>query len=89
MSTLVRKWEESVKTFLTPGVLFEELGFRYFGPIDGHDIDGLIDTFAAVRNLKGPRLVPSGRTMWRSRAAARRRMCKSASRLVNSHRPFR
>jgi len=39
-ATLVRKWEESVKTFFTPGVLFEELGFRYFGPIDGHDIDG-------------------------------------------------
>jgi 1-deoxy-D-xylulose-5-phosphate synthase len=57
MSTLVRKWEESVKTFLTPGVLFEELGFRYFGPIDGHDIDGLIETFSAVRALKGPRLV--------------------------------
>jgi 1-deoxy-D-xylulose-5-phosphate synthase len=57
MSTLIRKWEESVKTFLTPGVLFEELGFRYFGPIDGHDIDGLIETFAAVRALKGPRLV--------------------------------
>jgi 1-deoxy-D-xylulose-5-phosphate synthase len=57
ISTLVRKWEESVKTFLTPGVLFEELGFRYFGPIDGHDINGLIDTFAAVRALKGPRLV--------------------------------
>src|SRR5690242_7317681 len=57
MSTLVRKWEESVKTFLTPGVLFEELGFRYFGPIDGHDIGGMIDTFAAVRALKGPRLV--------------------------------
>jgi len=52
MSTIVRKWEESVKTFLTPGVLFEELGFRYFGPIDGHDIDGLIETFAAVRALK-------------------------------------
>jgi len=57
MSTLVRKWEESVKTFLTPGVLFEELGFRYFGPVDGHDIDGMIETFAAVRELKGPRLV--------------------------------
>ena len=57
ISTLVRKWEESVKTFLTPGVLFEELGFRYFGPIDGHDINGLVDTFAAVRSLKGPRLV--------------------------------
>src|SRR5438128_947965 len=57
MSTIVRKWEESVKTFLTPGVLFEELGFRYFGPMDGHDINGLIETFTAVRALKGPRLV--------------------------------
>jgi 1-deoxy-D-xylulose-5-phosphate synthase len=57
MSTLVRKWEESVKTLLTPGVLFEELGFRYFGPIDGHDVNGLVDTFAAVRAMKGPRLV--------------------------------
>jgi 1-deoxy-D-xylulose-5-phosphate synthase len=55
--TLLRKWEESVKAFLTPGVLFEELGFRYFGPIDGHDLDQLVDTFAAVRELKGPRLV--------------------------------
>jgi 1-deoxy-D-xylulose-5-phosphate synthase len=55
--TLVRKWEESVKAFLTPGVLFEELGFRYFGPIDGHDIDALVDTLAVVRDLKGPRLV--------------------------------
>ena len=54
---LVRKWEESVKAFLTPGVLFEELGFRYFGPIDGHDIDSLVETFAAVRGMKGPRLV--------------------------------
>ena len=57
ISTLVRKWEESVKSFLTPGVLFEELGFRYFGPIDGHDIDVLVDTLQAVRDLKGPRLV--------------------------------
>jgi len=57
MGTIVRKWEESVKTFLTPGVLFEELGFRYFGPVDGHDIGGMIDTFAAVRAMKGPRLV--------------------------------
>ena len=54
---LVRKWEESVKAFLTPGVLFEELGFRYFGPIDGHDISVMLDTFEAVREMKGPRLV--------------------------------
>jgi len=57
VGTLVRKWEESVKAFLTPGVLFEELGFRYFGPIDGHDIDALMDTFSAVRDMSGPRLV--------------------------------
>jgi 1-deoxy-D-xylulose-5-phosphate synthase len=55
--TLVRRWEESVKAFLTPGVLFEELGFRYFGPIDGHDIPQMIETFKAVRAFKGPRLV--------------------------------
>jgi 1-deoxy-D-xylulose-5-phosphate synthase len=57
IGAIVRKWEESVKTFLTPGVLFEELGFRYFGPIDGHDIDALMDTLTAVRDLKTPRLV--------------------------------
>ena len=54
---VVRKWEESVKAFLTPGVLFEELGLRYFGPIDGHDIEGLLDTMEAVRAMKGPRIV--------------------------------
>ena len=57
VGTLVRKWEESMKSFLTPGVLFEELGFRYFGPIDGHDIDAMMDTFAAVKDLNGPRLI--------------------------------
>jgi len=57
VATLVRKWEESMKSFLTPGVLFEELGFRYFGPIDGHDIDALMDTFAAVKDMNGPRLI--------------------------------
>ncbi|MBK8061949.1 MAG: 1-deoxy-D-xylulose-5-phosphate synthase [Gemmatimonadetes bacterium] len=57
LNTLVRKWEESVKSFLTPGVLFEELGFRYFGPIDGHDLDVLLDTFELVRQRGGPRLV--------------------------------
>jgi 1-deoxy-D-xylulose-5-phosphate synthase len=57
VGTIVRKWEESMKSFLTPGVLFEELGFRYFGPIDGHDIDALLETFTMVRELEGPRLV--------------------------------
>ncbi|MDQ2665368.1 MAG: 1-deoxy-D-xylulose-5-phosphate synthase [Gemmatimonadota bacterium] len=57
VGAIARKWEESVKTFLTPGVLFEELGFRYFGPVMGHDMDALIDTFVAVREFGGPRLV--------------------------------
>jgi 1-deoxy-D-xylulose-5-phosphate synthase len=57
VGTLVRKWEESMKSFLTPGVLFEELGFRYFGPIDGHDINALMDTLAAVRDLGGRCLI--------------------------------
>jgi 1-deoxy-D-xylulose-5-phosphate synthase len=57
LGTWMRRWEESLKALLTPGVLFEELGFRYFGPIDGHDIDAMIETFNAVRDLGGPRLV--------------------------------
>src|SRR5688572_17329207 len=57
MGALVRRWEESVKAFLTPGVLFEELGLRYFGPIDGHDIGSMIDTFEAIKGMTGPRLV--------------------------------
>ncbi|HEY1953932.1 MAG TPA: 1-deoxy-D-xylulose-5-phosphate synthase [Gemmatimonadaceae bacterium] len=57
VGTLVRKWEESMKSFLTPGVLFEELGFRYFGPIDGHDIHALMDTLSAVKDMAGPRLI--------------------------------
>ena len=57
IGAIVKRWEESVKAFLTPGVLFEELGFRYFGPIDGHDIDQMIGTFKAVRGFRGPRLV--------------------------------
>jgi 1-deoxy-D-xylulose-5-phosphate synthase len=56
-STLLRKWEQSAKSFLTPGGLFEALGFRYFGPIDGHDINELVDTFSAIRDLKSPRIV--------------------------------
>ena len=54
---LLHKWEESLKAFLTPGVLFEELGFRYFGPIDGHDIGQMTETFRAIRGMKGTILV--------------------------------
>ncbi len=49
--------EESVKNLWSPGMLFEELGFRYFGPIDGHDLDKLCDTLSMVRSMSGPRVV--------------------------------
>lgn len=49
--------EESVKNLFSEGMLFEELGFRYFGPIDGHDLPKLLETLAFVRDLSGPRVV--------------------------------
>ncbi len=49
--------EESIKNLWSPGMLFEELGFRYFGPIDAHNVEQLIQTFDIVKTLKGPRVV--------------------------------
>lgn len=49
--------EESVKNMFVPGMIFEEMGFRYVGPVDGHDLDALVDTLAKVKRLSGPRLV--------------------------------
>jgi len=46
--------EESLKGLIVPGVLFEELGFRYFGPVNGHDLDQLLPTLERVRVLSGP-----------------------------------
>jgi 1-deoxy-D-xylulose-5-phosphate synthase len=54
---MARNVEESVKNLFSNGMLFEELGFRYFGPIDGHDLDKLTQTLAHVRGLKGPRVI--------------------------------
>jgi 1-deoxy-D-xylulose-5-phosphate synthase len=49
--------EESVKNLWSPGMLFEELGFRYFGPIDGHNLEQLVQAFHLVKGLTGPRVV--------------------------------
>ena len=57
MRRLASRTEESVKGLFVPGMLFEELGFRYIGPVDGHDLDSLVDTLARVRRLEGPMLV--------------------------------
>ena len=53
----LKKSEEGIKGFLTPGILFEELGIRYIGPIDGHDIDEMVKVFNSVREIKTPVLL--------------------------------
>ena len=52
-----RRAENSLKGFLTPGALFEALGFDYIGPIDGHDLPGLIEVFNNAREFDGPLLL--------------------------------
>ncbi len=52
-----KKLEKSLKMLLTPGILFDELGFRYIGPVDGHNIPLLIETLDNIKIFKGPVLV--------------------------------
>ncbi|MEO8417495.1 MAG: 1-deoxy-D-xylulose-5-phosphate synthase [Methylophilaceae bacterium] len=52
-----KRAEEHVKGMMTPGTLFEEFGFNYIGPIDGHDLDVLIATLSNIRHLKGPQFL--------------------------------
>jgi 1-deoxy-D-xylulose-5-phosphate synthase len=54
---LARRAEEHVKGMVTPSTLFEEFGFNYIGPIDGHDLDALIPTLDNIRKLKGPQFL--------------------------------
>lgn len=54
---LARKTEEHVKGMVAPGTLFEELGFNYFGPVDGHDLSSLIPILENLRTQKGPRFL--------------------------------
>ncbi|MCG7962389.1 MAG: 1-deoxy-D-xylulose-5-phosphate synthase, partial [Candidatus Thiodiazotropha taylori] len=56
-SDLVGKWEEHMKGMVMPGTLFEEMGFNYIGPIEGHDFDTLITTLHNMRHMRGPRLL--------------------------------
>ena len=57
MVELADKFEEGLKGLFVPGVFFEELGFRYFGPLDGHNLATLIPTLKNIMEIKGPRLV--------------------------------
>jgi 1-deoxy-D-xylulose-5-phosphate synthase len=57
MFNFAKRAEGSVKGLVTPGMLFEELGFQYVGPIDGHNIDHLLDAFKNIKNLEWPVLL--------------------------------
>ncbi|ENO93494.1 1-deoxy-D-xylulose-5-phosphate synthase [Thauera sp. 28] len=57
VAELARKVEEYAKGMISPGTLFEEFGFHYYGPIDGHDLDALIPTLQNLRKLKGPQFL--------------------------------
>lgn len=57
LKELVGRWEEHMKGMLMPSTLFEELGFNYIGPLDGHDIESLVATLRNMKTMPGPRLL--------------------------------
>ena len=57
MWELARRSEEHVKGMVLPGTMFEELGWNYVGPIDGHDLDTLVTTLRNLRNMRGPQFL--------------------------------
>ena len=57
MWELARRAEEHIKGLIVPGTLFEEFGFNYIGPIDGHDLPALLSTLKNIRELRGPQLL--------------------------------
>ena len=57
LQKLAHKVEEHMKGMVMPSTMFEELGFNYIGPIDGHDLDQLIETLTELRNLTGPQFL--------------------------------
>ena len=57
LGDIARRAEEHFKGMMTPGTLFEEFGFNYIGPIDGHDLDALIPTLTNIKALKGPQFL--------------------------------
>ncbi|MDD5393450.1 MAG: 1-deoxy-D-xylulose-5-phosphate synthase [Thiothrix sp.] len=57
LSKLVKLTEEHMKGMVLPGTLFEEMGFKYFGPIDGHDVQEMVRVLQNLKKIKGPRLL--------------------------------
>ncbi|MBM3341671.1 MAG: 1-deoxy-D-xylulose-5-phosphate synthase [Betaproteobacteria bacterium] len=57
LGQIARRAEEHVKGMVTPGTMFEEFGFNYIGPIDGHDLDALLPTLHNIKQLRGPQFL--------------------------------
>lgn len=57
VKTLAKRWEEHMKGMVMPGTLFEEMGFNYIGPVDGHDLPLMISVLKNMGKLKGPRFL--------------------------------
>ena len=57
LSRLVKLTEEHMKGMVLPGTFFEEMGFKYYGPIDGHDVDELVKILGNIKQIKGPRIL--------------------------------
>lgn len=57
MSRFARRWEEHMKGMVLPGTLWEEMGFNYIGPIDGHDVNLLVDTLDKLKDRQGPQFL--------------------------------
>lgn len=57
LSKLAKLTEEHMKGMVLPGTLFEEMGFKYYGPIDGHDVEELVHVLENLKQIKGPRLL--------------------------------
>jgi len=76
MLEAVDKLKAGIKHLLVPGMLFEELGFTYLGPIDGHDLDATIETLRHARSIKGPVLVHAVTTKGKGYDPAERDACR-------------
>ncbi|VAX16048.1 1-deoxy-D-xylulose 5-phosphate synthase [hydrothermal vent metagenome] len=75
VAEFTKRFEEAVKGVIVPGKLFEDLGYKYVGPIDGHEISYLVETFQAVKELKGPNLVHVVTTKGKGYPPAEKRSC--------------
>ena len=72
----LKRWEEHTKGMFVPSTLFEELGFHYFGPIDGHDLPMLLKSLRTLKDLKGPQLLHVITTKGKGYAPAEREQIK-------------